>query len=626
MTVASVWSVSISRKPIAACIATAFALAIPASALAATVTSCLDDGGPGTLRSVIAAAAEGGTVDFTGLNCTALSSKITLSGTPLTVARDSLTIDGTGATSFVTVDASNLPRGYVDSRVFTHTGTGTLSLKNLGVSGGYILHYSLPSSGGCIQSSANVSLTGVSVSSCVTTNNGTNYEALGGAIQALGDVTLDSSNVYASLLSGALGAKGGGIFANNVTLNASNVSQNQGSSSGGVARGGGIYTNGNLNNSGLSFVSYNNVNAHDDAAGGGTYVRGNFTNGNEFYGAYISHNSASSTNGTARGGGTSVFGNFDSAARSFIKYNGVSSNGNASGGGLYVAGSLTFYFGGVFGNTAGTPASTARGGGARVLGGATLKYTTVSGNHANNFGVGGGLHLAGDSVVRHSTISGNSAGGNIGGLDFVSNSPGARSLTIESSTISNNTTTGLIGGVYSNFGHVNAYNSTIAFNSGGNSTLSPGVHLQGPSTVLLQNTLISNNHVGTADDDLTVGVGVTFDPASSTNLIRATIVSFPPGSTTTGACPLLGQLRFNGGLTQTHALMSKSPAIDTGGPTGFGTSTDQRGGASVNGSVTYPRVSGPVADPSPTIDIGAFEVQQDDVIFDTDFEACNLLF
>jgi hypothetical protein len=41
-----------------------------------------------------------------------------------------------------------------------------------------------------------------------------------------------------------------------------------------------------------------------------------------------------------------------------------------------------------------------------------------------------------------------------------------------------------------------------------------------------------------------------------------------------------------------------------------------------NGTIDCARISGPSGNPSPKRDIGAFEVQQDGVVFDTDFEDC----
>jgi hypothetical protein len=71
---------------------------------------------------------------------------------------------------------------------------------------------------------------------------------------------------------------------------------------------------------------------------------------------------------------------------------------------------------------------------------------------------------------------------------------------------------------------------------------------------------------------------------------------------------LLGPLRDNGGPTKTHALMSHSPAIDTGNALATGLSIyDQR---------VLPRLSGT------KVDMGAYEVQQGDIIFNNGHEGC----
>lgn len=75
---------------------------------------------------------------------------------------------------------------------------------------------------------------------------------------------------------------------------------------------------------------------------------------------------------------------------------------------------------------------------------------------------------------------------------------------------------------------------------------------------------------------------------------------------------MLGPLKFNGGPTQTHARLGHSPGIDQGGnPSTL--AYDQRGSP-------FARVSNAVAD------IGAYEVQQGDVVFNNGFDGCPLLF
>ena len=90
--------------------------------------------------------------------------------------------------------------------------------------------------------------------------------------------------------------------------------------------------------------------------------------------------------------------------------------------------------------------------------------------------------------------------------------------------------------------------------------------------------------------------------------MRESLSSVPSG-TISGVCPWLGPLRDNGGPTRTHALLSHSPAIDSGKDVSA-LKYDQR-------IVTFNRVSGA------SEDIGAYEVQQGDIVFNDSFNPCN---
>src|SRR5687768_4536723 len=86
------------------------------------VYSCDDDGGPGTLRSLIAVAASGDTIDLRPLFCT-----IELTG-PITIPQDQLTLVGFDRFK-LTIDGNQA------GRVFDHTGTGMLHLQGMSVTG-----------------------------------------------------------------------------------------------------------------------------------------------------------------------------------------------------------------------------------------------------------------------------------------------------------------------------------------------------------------------------------------------------------------------------------------------------------------------------------------------------------
>jgi hypothetical protein len=146
---------------------------------------------------------------------------------------------------------------------------------------------------------------------------------------------------------------------------------------------------------------------------------------------------------------------------------------------------------------------------------------------------------------------------------------------------------------------------------------------------MMQSTLMSNNTSGASGTDLTVinPAFVTFNSGPANNLVRATKVTILPADTISGSCPLLGPLRNNGGLTRTHQLLSTSIAIDAGNDVTIDPLSnpkapfayDQRGPAALNGMLDYPRVVGAHAD------VGAYEVQMDDIVFNAGFDGCNPL-
>jgi hypothetical protein len=307
-------------------------------------------------------------------------------------------------------------------------------------------------------------------------------------------------------------------------------------------------------------------------------------------------------------------------------------SGVAAGGAIYAKSRLQLKYSILSGNAAiGGANGVATGGGAQTSGAFTAKYSTISNNYAvgvsgNNTGFGGGLNLGGKVTIIGSTISANISGNNQGGIDIFGSSPASLTTTITNSTISGNSATNFTGGMYVNSGTVVLQNSTIASNTAGKgrvgttapfSYYAPGVTTsdsRGPMNVTLQSSLIANNTFGSSDEyDLSVpkraSTTVTFSGAN--NLVRATFAGVP-SDTIRLSCPLLGPLRNNGGPTNTLALLSRSPGIDQGN-NAANLNYDQRGSP-------YARVSGTSAD------IGAYEVQQADIIFNNGFDGCPTLF
>ena len=266
-------------------------------------------------------------------------------------------------------------------------------------------------------------------------------------------------------------------------------------------------------------------------------------------------------------------------------------DGSGGGGGIVVVtfGNLTLSNSIVSGNTAGQ-----RGGGILNLnGGVEVINSTIAGNSAGSSG--GGIYNDGGLSVRNSTIAGNSCPNGSGGGLF--NTAGA---DISNTTISGNGRSGApsVGGGVFNSGALYLTNSTVtdneAVSEGG------GIFSDSAGTASARNTIIARNSAPAGPDvDGTVtsgGYTLLGDTAGAT-------INKGVGDRV-NVNPLLGPLQNNGGPTETHALLSGSPAIDIGDSSDFG--TDQRGLAR---PVDSPTVSN--ADGVDGSDIGAYEVQAD---------------
>jgi hypothetical protein len=251
-----------------------------------------------------------------------------------------------------------------------------------------------------------------------------------------------------------------------------------------------------------------------------------------------------------------------------------------------------------------------------------INYSTIDGNTVSGAGMsatlGGGVSLgtfSGTIVIANSTISHNSASDYSYGAGLKINADSGGTATIRNSTISGNSATKCEAGA-DIYGVAAILNSTIAFNSAGSccSQKAPGLSFTTGNdlyTLNLQSTLIANNTCATTAYDFSAEPvpGGGSSVSGSDNLILASSSDLP-SNTVTGVCPLLGPLRDNGGVTQTHALLSHSAGIDQGNtkstvPLPY----DQRGSP-------YTRVSGIAAD------IGSYEVQQDDIVFNASFDGC----
>lgn len=232
-----------------------------------------------------------------------------------------------------------------------------------------------------------------------------------------------------------------------------------------------------------------------------------------------------------------------------------------------------------------------------------LERVTIRSNQAKEYG--GGVYLidmnsSGTSrlSVSHSAISGNMAkhGGGISFQGFGFNGVYQTIMALTNTTVSGNSVDHDGGGIYNLGGLVQLANVTIANNQvnlpaidngglggGGVTTVSANGFTP---TVDVKNSLIGNNirrkegSVFSFQDDCN-GALTSFGHNLFQSTTNCTINDVP--TDLKNVDPRLGSLQYNGGPTQTQALLIDSPAIDQGNPNGcidFNTTivtTDQRG-------------------------------------------------
>ena len=288
-----------------------------------------------------------------------------------------------------------------------------------------------------------------------------------------------------------------------------------------------------------------------------------------------------------------------------------------SGGGVLNAGILTIADSTISGN------SGFEGGGVYNAGTLIVFDTTISGNDGG--GYGGGIYNTGTLTIFDATISGNHGGAAFtpapleGGGGIVNEG----TLTLVNSTIEGNYATvfyGIrlprVGGGIKNSGKLTIRNTTFAGNVTGTfvpmrppfpqNPLLPGrgwdIYTTGQVTI--ENSIVgSAGYFGYSDEDDCYG------PMTSNgyNLSRDNTCNFNNIGDQYSTDPKLGTLGYYGGPTQTIPLLSGSPAIDAGNPSGCRDSqgnllkTDQRG---------YPRPdSDDKTTAKPRCDMGAYESQ-----------------
>ena len=508
------------------------------------VTTTTDSSAYGTLRSAVGWANL--SVNFNQLNID--------SPAPNTVVFDTANV-------FATAQTITLTQGTLE---FSDTSTAE-AISGDGVS-------KLTISGGGTLAPFKVDQNVTVTMSSFTISGGNGGLVAGGAIASDGDLTLNGMTLTnnTALSAGAVWNEADGTL----TVKNSTISNNSATDS----AGGGIESDGTL------AIVNSSITGNTAPNGGAIYSDGPL----QINLSTISGNSGSTGGGILNTGSTTT--NITSST--------IAGNSATDGGGIFNLSSMPL----VLLDTV-ISANTASSGGGVFNGGGALTITdsTFSANSASN--AGGGVDNFGGTVTAFgSTFAGNSASpSGSGGAIWTD-----QSLTLTNDTLAGNSA--LFGGGIDNeqTGDLTAINVTIAYNTVGTAGAGGGLNLAAGTTNDLFNTIVALNTIGSGTVFSPSDIAGPVDSSSSNNLIgtggsggltdgtNGNLV----GVTTPGLASGLGN---NGGPTQTIALSTGSPAIDSGANSVMGQTIptiDQRGAVRGNaGGLNAGTV----------VDIGAYE-------------------
>jgi hypothetical protein len=237
----------------------------------------------------------------------------------------------------------------------------------------------------------------------------------------------------------------------------------------------------------------------------------------------------------------------------------------------------------ISGNTAiGIDGYYSNGGGIYNSGMLTVNSSTISENRAvGNYVCGGGIYNSGTLTINNGTLNGNHARGasnSVGG--GIDNEGGA--VVLNNSTLSGNKASVYLGGDGSGGG----------ISNGGCVT-----NRSYPSTTTLRNSIVANSPKGGNCNGTMASNGHNLSSDGTCN--------FNGTGDLNNTDPLLGQLGNYGGPTQTIPLLSGSPVIDAGNPSGC---TDGKGHLLKTDQRGRPR---PDKEDTGGCDMGAYERQKD---------------
>ncbi|MCA9053909.1 MAG: hypothetical protein KDA75_08730, partial [Planctomycetaceae bacterium] len=477
-----------------------------------------------------------------------------LDGTPILL--DGATLGDISVTADVVIVGNGKADTIIDaqnaSRIFNVSGVDVdLTLDSLTLQNGQTVN----ENGGAILSTATGNSTLSIVDSRLTGNSATvsnaAYNADGGAIYAeyshvdISDSTLTDNTAYRH--GGAVAAENGNVAITDSTLTGNTTT---------TGSGGAVFADDGMVTVIDSTLSGNVA----DESGGAIYV---------------------------------IDGSVTVTGSQFVENAALSSRG----GGIFAKDGMVSVEHSTFsGNTAGVDGGAIFSGEGNV----TIANSQLSDNHAQG-DKGGAVYSRGGVVtVTGSTLSGNSAGRGGGAIYF-----DLGNLTIINAQLSGNSAGARGGAIYSERSPVHVVNSTIVLNTSddrGGGISAEDVTVQN-SIIALNTAVIDETDIRA--DTLTIDHSLIGDNTGTSLAEDQTGASGSfVGTALNPIDPLLGPLKNNGGLVETHALLAGSLAIDSGDNSlavdatnaNAALTTDGRGGF-------FARISNTI------VDMGAFEVQ-----------------
>jgi hypothetical protein len=411
---------------------------------------------------------------------------------------------------------------------------------------------------------------------------------LGGAVLNFGSLVVSRCTLNNNIAIGGNGAAGGNSSTSG--SGGGGMAENGGGTIGGKPNGGASGTaggNGGGGGGGASGSTAGSPGGNGGTGGGG----GGGGRGNCMTTGCATTGGVGAVGGFGGGGGGGGHGRGNGSGYGSHGGNGGYGGGGAGGGnGVYQT----------IGGTAGTGGLGVGGGGngSAGLSGPTTSFSQLSGDGGGGAGMGGALfNFGGTSRLENATFSGNSArggsssnfngnghgggGAGMGGAIFNRNGL----LSLSNCTVSGNA---VYGGYGTNLGS--------AF-GGGIYVLADGTAAK--ATLSLNNSIVANS-TGATHDVLCATNGAATNVTSGVGNLIVSQSGFG-GTIVTTSDPNLDSLDDNRGPTDTHALLTGSPAIDAGNNTVANGTVDQRGGAFV-------RTSDGDLNGISVVDIGAYEV------------------